>query len=244
MYRTGKLAARNDYRTLRFSDYVTATLPPPPVSFNVFDRVAANLKQSDPAKLYPLDGNDRYGDCTCAALAHAETVWNGMLGKSKIMAASDVTKLYFKLSGGADSGLNELDVLNFWRKSGAGGEKISAFVKVNPHNHVHVQQAMALFGGLYIGFQCQEDVIKDFDAHKPWTPGKLTQDGHAVFAGAFDQTDVAVLTWGAIQQGTWGWWDETVDEAWCILSAEALQPGFAPGFNSTQLLADLKAVAA
>jgi hypothetical protein len=86
----------------------------------------------------------------------------------------------------------------------------------------------------------QEDCIQEFDAHKPWTPGRLTNDGHAVFAVAYDQKGVTVLTWGNTQQATWAWWDECVDEAYAILSPEA--PTF-EGFDLKQLKADLAAVA-
>ncbi len=243
MYRFGKHPPKSDYRTLRFADYLAATPPVPPASYNALDRVYANLKISDPAALFPLDFNDSLGDCTIAALAHAETVYGGLIGTRRVMTAASVKKLYLKLSGGVDSGLNELDVLNYWRKTTVSGDKISAYVAIKPKNHDHIRLAIALFGGAYLGFQCQENVIKDFDARKPWTPGKLTEDGHAVYAVGYDQSGVTVLTWGDTQQGTWAWWDETVDEAYAILSPEALKPGFAPGFNGAQLQADLKMVA-
>jgi hypothetical protein len=66
---------------------------------------------------------------------------------------------------------------------------------------------------------------------------------HAVFAYGYDQSFVNVLTWGNTQPGTWAWWDECVDEAYAILPPEASNPGFAPGFNITQLKQDLDGVA-
>ena len=83
--------------------------------------------------------------------------------------------------------------------------------KIDPKNHTHIQQAIQLFGGVYIGFQVQENCIEEFNARQPGIPGKLTQDGHAVFVVGYDQNDVSVLTWGNTQQGTWAWWDECVD---------------------------------
>lgn len=80
----------------------------------------------------------------------------------------------------------------------------------------------------------------DFDAT---LPGPLTNDGHAVYAVAYDQNGVTVLTWGNTQQATWAWWDECVDEAYAILPPEAEKSGFAPGFNFAQLQTDLAAVA-
>ncbi len=243
MYRFGKHPPKSDYRTLRFSDYLSAKPPVLPATYSALDRVYANLKVSDPTILFPLDFNDSLGDCTIAALAHAETVYGGLIGKRHIMPATDVKRVYLKLSGGVDSGLNVLDVLNYWRKTGAGGERIKAYVRINPKNHQHVMLATVLFGGVYLGFQCQEDVLKDFDARKPWTPGRLTQDGHAVYMTSYDAQGVTVLTWGNTQQGTWDWWNECVDEAYAVLSTEALQPGFAPDFDGAQLQADLRMVA-
>jgi hypothetical protein len=99
-----------------------------------------------------------------------------------------------------------------------------------------------MFGGLYIGFQCQANVLKDFNAHKPWTPGKLTQSGHAVYATSWDATMVTVLTWGSVQKGTWAWWDECVEEVYAILPPEAKNVNFCKGFDFIQLQKDLNLV--
>lgn len=242
-YRFGKHPPKIDYRTLRFKSYLTPAIAPPPASDNVLDRVYKNLKTTDATKLFPMDGNDSLGDCTIAALAHAETAYSGLISNKKIMSKQAVVKLYMHLTGGVDSGLNELDVLSYWRQHPVSGDEIITYVSIDPKNHTHVEQAIHLFGGVYLGFQVQENCIQEFDARQPWTPGPLTNDGHAVFAVGYDQSGVTVLTWGNTQQGTWAWWDECVDEAYAILPPEAKKPGFAPGFNIAQLEADLAAVA-
>lgn len=241
-YRFGKHPPKLDYRTLRFKNYLTPAIPPPPPSYNVLTAVFQKLNTSDPTKLFPMDGNDTLGDCTIAGVAHAITVYHGLLGAQDIMSNQAVVSLYEKLTGGQDTGLNELDVLKYWRTSKVSGDEILAFASIDPKNHTHVEQAVKLFGGVYLGFQVQQNCIPDFDARKPWTPGPLTQDGHAVFAVAYDQNGVTVLTWGNTQQGTWAWWDECVDEAYAILPPEAKNPAFAPGFDITQLQADLQQV--
>ncbi len=243
-YRFGKHPPKVDYRTLRFKTYLTSAIPAPPPTYDVLTTsIYPKLKTTDPTKLFPMDGNDTLGDCTIAALAHAETVYSGLLGKKKIMQKAAVVKLYMHLTGGVDSGLNELDVLGYWRQNPVSGDQIITYVAIDPKNHTHVQQAIKLFGGVYLGFQVQQNCIQEFDAHQPWTPAPLTNDGHAVYAVAYDPNGVTVLTWGNTQQGTWGWWDECVDEAYAILPAEAEQAGFAPGFNFAQLKADLAEVA-
>lgn len=243
IYRFGKHPPKVDYRSLRLRKYLTAALPPPPSSYDVLARVYKNLGVSDPTNLFPVDGNDTLGDCTIAALAHAVTTYCGLVGKQNIMSRQAVVKLYLHLTGGIDSGLNELDVLNYWRHHTVSKDKILAFVAVDVKNHTHIQQAVQLFGGVYLGFQVQENCIQQFDARKPWTPGPLTQDGHAVYAVGYDASGVTVLTWGNTQKGTWAWWDECVDEAYAVLPAEAKASDFAPGFAFDQLKADLNAVA-
>jgi hypothetical protein len=241
--RFGKNPPKLDYRTLRFKTYLKPGIAAPPPAFNTLTAVYKNLKITEPTKLYPMDGNDTLGDCTIAALAHAVTTYRGLIGTEKIMRKSSVVKLYRHLTGGQDTGLNELDVLNYWRKHQEAGDKILAYVSVDPKNHTHVQQAIQLFGGIYLGFQVQENCIEDFNAHKAWTPGTLTHEGHAVFAVGYDQNEVTVLTWGNTQQATWAWWDECVDEAYAILPPEAKESTFAPGFNLAQLQSDLDEVA-
>jgi len=242
-FRFGKHPPQVDYRTLRFKDYIKSSLATPPASYNVLTDVYKNLKTNDPNKLFPMDGNDTVGDCTCAGLAHAITTYSGLVGKKTIMAKAAVLKLYYHLTGGPDTGLNELDVLNYWRQNSVDGVEILAYVKLDPKNHTHVQQAIQLFGGVYLGFQVQENAQQEFENKQPWTPGPLTNDGHAVYAVAYDQKELTVLTWGNTQQATWAWWDECVDEAYAILPPQAKDPKFAPGYNLAQLQADLKDVA-
>ena len=242
-FRFGKHPPKQDYRTLRLKNYLTSKLAPPPPSFDVLSTVYSELKISDPKVLFPMDGNDTLGDCTIAALAHAITVYRGLVGKKHIMSKQAAVKLYMHLTGGVDSGLNELDVLNYWRKQPVSGDEILAYATIDPRNHIHVQQSIKIFGGVYLGFQVQQNCIEEFDAGKPWTPGPLTNDGHAVFAVAYDSAGVTVLTWGNIQKATWAWWDECVDEAYAILPPEAEKPNFAHGFDYKQLKADLADVA-
>ena len=239
----GKLPALHDYRTLRLKNYlVQDQLPTPAASYDALAQVMDRLSGASVPTLFPMDGNDQYGDCTIAALAHAVTVYNGRIGRQNVMAAKDVIKLYLRLTKGADTGLAELNVLNYWRKHVVGGDKISAYAAIDTKNRTHIQQAIQLFGGVYLGFQVPEGADEQFEARTPWVPGRLTASGHAVFAVAYDADGVTVLTWGNTQKATWAWWDECVDEAYAILPPEAMQAGFAPGFDGTQLTHDLSLI--
>jgi hypothetical protein len=195
------------------------------------------------ATLFPMDGNDTYGDCTIAALAHAITAFHGLIGKKHVPSKTTVTKLYFKLTNGVDSGLDPLTVIDYWRKHSVSEDKILAYAKINPLDHTTVKQAVRLFGGIYTGFQVQKNCIEDFEKRKTWDVAPLTNDGHMVQTVAYDPNGVSVLTWGNTQRGTWAWWDECVDEAYAILPPEAKTAGFTPGFNFDQLKADLSVIA-
>src|SRR5437016_223857 len=109
-YRFGKHPPKVDYRSLRFKSYLTPAVAPPPPAFDVLQRVYQKLDTTDPTKLFPMDGNDSKGDCTIAAVAHAITTYRGIVGQRRIISQTAVIKLYLHLTGGLDSGLNELDV--------------------------------------------------------------------------------------------------------------------------------------
>ena len=93
-------------------------------------------------------------------MAHAVTTYRGLIGTQTIMPKQAVVKLYMHLTGGLDTGLNELDVLNYWRRNAVSGDKILAYVSIDPKNHTHVQQAIHLFGGVYLGFQVQQNCVQ------------------------------------------------------------------------------------
>lgn len=214
-------------------------MPTPPASFNVLQTVFEKLGTDDVTTLFPSDGSDQLQSCTIAAAAHAITVFSGLAGTLNVMSGQDVAKLYYQRTGGIDSGLAALDVLNFWQSNGINGNQIQAFAKINPSNHDNVMSAISLFGGIYVGFHVQENCVQEFQNHQPWSPGPLTTRGHAVFAVEYGAAGLTVLTWGNTQSATWDWWDECVDEAYALIPANIE----IPGVNMQQLQNDLAAVA-
>jgi hypothetical protein len=237
--RFGKKPPKKDYRTFMFQNYLKDSVPTPPISLDILKRVYTNIDPDDPTVLFPIDKNDEIGDCTIAGMAHADTVWSALVGNKSIYPVDLVVRIYFHLTGGDDTGLAMFDVLEYFRKNVVAGEKILAYVSLNPHNHIHVKQAIMLFGGVFLGFQVQEKCLDEFRNKTPWKPGKLINAGHAVFATGYDTTGVNMLTWGNTQWGTWNWWDLCVDEAYVILPPEASNPEFAPGFDFDKLKSDL-----
>jgi hypothetical protein len=238
----GKLAVKYDNRNLKMAKYMAA-LPEPPESFSNIDIVYEKLKSSDPARLFPMDANNRLGDCVVAAMAHFITIVNGRIGELQIPPEDVVVKFYRNRSKcGKDRGLVMLDTMKYWRKHPFYNHEILGFGHIDLKNHTLVKQCIQLFGGVDLGFKVQSSAITDFNNKIPWTPGYTDGSGHCVVAEAYDPQTVTVLTWGAVQKGTWAWWDAMVDEAYAILPPEAKTPGFAPGFDYQQLESDLNAI--
>lgn len=242
MLRFGKLPPKVDYRTLRFANYLRDDIPEPPVAVNLTQRVLQNTGYDNPDLLFPMYDNDRLGDCTVAGAAHGMTVHHGMIKQTHIPSLQTVVKIYNHLTGGVDSGLYLMDVIKYWRSVGIEDSKIFAYAMVQRHNHTHVKQAIQIFGGLIVGFQCQEKVLEEFHDRVPWQPGKLMNAGHAVYAVGYDTAGVEVLTWGTTQRGTWEWWDTCVDESYALLPPEAQMTGFTQGFDFNRLYRDLSEI--
>jgi hypothetical protein len=171
----------------------------------------------------------------------------------QIVAAYSAITGYNTKTGANDNGAQEIDVLNYWRQTGIAGHKIQAFVALEPANHTHIMDGTSIFGGCYIGLALPNTAKAQTQNHQPWsvTPAGTTGDGapgswggHAVPVVAYDARSLTVVTWGALQTMTWGFWAAYCDEAYAILSPDFLEKKagqtVAPsGFNLAQLLEDL-----
>ena len=236
----GRLTAKHDNRTLRLGRYLTSQVPTPPASCNLVERAKSALGLNCPDVLCPMLGNDRYGDCTIVAAANAIIQVRALTGQVFAPSDDDVVGLYLSLTGGADDGLAELDVLKAWRAKPFFGEPLTAFVSVDPRNLDHVRTAISL-GGLYIGFRVQENCESDFTEGRPWIDGALTDDGHAVLAVGYSADGVIVRTWGDVQRATWAWWLKCVEEAHALVLPES---PLALAIDGDLLQADLAAIGA
>jgi hypothetical protein len=207
--------------------------------------------------------NDNLGDCTIAAAGHLIQEWtaNTYGGPGHVVGDADILKAYEVVSGynpkdpNSDSGAVELDVLNYWRKTGIGGHTIWAFASVDPKNVVHVKQATNLFGGLYLGISLPLAAQQLIDAAKPWDlvtshlngvwkPGSW--GGHAVPIVAYDPNWITIVTWGKLQGVSWRFFEAYCEEAWAVLGGTDWMKGTHPvspnGFDLATLQADLKAL--
>lgn len=246
----GKKAKKHDARTLQFAAYGDALTPPAAADWS---------KTTGPLGMML---NDQLGDCTIAAVAHQVQTWSGANGSPAIAPDDIVLGYYSKWDGyvqgdsSTDNGGVELDVLNKWRKEGfafsGSTHSILSFTEVNPKNHAHSKSGVAFFGGLYIGValpltaQGQSQWLLQIGASSDQS-ARGSWGGHAVPVIGYNENGVFVLSWGQVIFVSWAFWDEYVDEAYCLISGTdwAEAGNKAPsGMDLLTLQADLKSVTA
>lgn len=237
--RLGRSGIRHDPRTLQFARYIDESILPqiPPAASFAYD-----------VPSWPMYGNDRLGDCTCAAVGHMIQAWTAAAGGEKTPAEADVLEAYIPGTGADDTGRMELDVLNYWRKTGVGGDKILAYAAIDPGNVEHVRAAIWLFGGVYTGIAlprtAQRQVVWDLVGDgKSGDSQPGSWGGHAVPYEEYDQEGFTVVTWGGTLKLTDAFHSGYTDEVYAVLSTDLLNAGKTPqGFDLATLQADLAAI--
>lgn len=244
----GKEAVKKDKRNLKFADYVNRRITALPAA-------PSRVRRSDAVPSWPMYANDSLPDCTIATCGHMEQLWSAVAGSPETPAEQSVLEM-FDATGPRDEGRYELDVLNYWRKTGFGParEKILAFVQINPKNDLHMQLATWLFGGVYAGIALPTSAVAQTGPTKVWTAGRGANGepgswgGHAVPIVNYwrSRTRYACITWGFVQVMTFGFWHKYGDEAYAIISPDWINKqgdSPVPGFNLAKLQEDLKALA-
>jgi hypothetical protein len=204
--------------------------------------------------------NDRYGDCTCAALGHMEQVHSARAGHAEHPVDADIFELYHQT--GVDEHLGDDDgrimerVLAYMKRNGirqtagdsnnpAGSyEKIIGYAAVNPLDLEEVAAAGYLFGGLYAGLALPKSAIMQTNVRK-WSctttdnaPGSW--GGHAVWVTAVNSIGPVCATWAMRVQMSWCWWKRYVDELFVVVSDDWTLNTTAPsGFARDEVIRDL-----
>lgn len=253
-YKLGKRAPKIDRRTFKLAKYLPKVVPAPPGSMGYIERV----------KSWPMFLNDSIGDCTCAAAAHMIQQWATYAGGPFAVVDHDVLVAYMAVSGynpndpWTDQGAFMLDVLNYWRKVGIGGHKILGYAAVDIRNRTEVEQAIDLFGSLYVGVampvSAQSPRIGG-NGHAVWevpangpegdgSPGSW--GGHAIPLPGYNADTTGkkgkmAVSWGDLYDVTDNFLEAYCDEAYAVLSMDWIEStGLSPShFDLEQLKADL-----
>lgn len=244
----GKKPPRQDHRTLRLRKYLRAAqLPTLPIQTTWSKNVLA-------ASGYPMYMNDQLGDCAIAGPAHMIQTWTANAGSLIVPTGADVLAAYSAVGGydpadpSTDNGCVLLDVLNYWRQTGIAGQKISAFVSIDPSDPRELMYAIWLFGGALLGAALPDSVVNVDDmVSAPWDDSvgdaPNPNNGHCIVASDFDATaGLTVETWGTAKPMSYLFARRYLDEAYAILSPDWLGTGgrCPAGFDGAMLAQDLQ----
>jgi hypothetical protein len=121
-------------------------------------------------------GNDEYGNCAEAMKAHHLLRFEKFeQGVQIYISDQEVIDQYFEETGGQDTGLDMLDTLKWWRKTGfiSGGRtyKIYAFASVDESEPSleEVRYCIYLLNGIDFGMAVYKKDMEQFNAGEPWT---------------------------------------------------------------------------
>lgn len=243
----GRRSSRRDTRTLSFGSYARASIPPAPPIVDWGNGVAF----VEPYR------NREIGICAFASAAHAITVWNARNGRDVVPTQFQVELAYADVGGFVASdpatwnnGADMLSVANYWRRTGIGGHKIRAFLKLDPRNIEQLRIAAWLFGPLYVGaslpLRAQRQPFGWMLTYKTDSSDNVgSWGGHAMACPRVHHTGGEFFTWGVRMPFTWSWWTKYVDEVYCLLSDEwADADGTPNGFDFATLERDMRAIGA
>ena len=221
LFKLGKAAAVRDKDTVAFVQLLRAAKALP---------TKYDFDTTHPGIPTPMFGNDSLGDCVIAGRAHQTLRFEDIEQGSVLMIKdADVTKEYFKETGGADNGLVVLDSLKLWQakgwKVGTKTYKIRAYASVDFKNHTQVKQAIFSDVGVGLGVQLPKAAQAQIQTGQPWSvttgpdakPGSW--GGHYIFVPGYTKLGPVCVTWGRKQQMTWDWLNKYCDEAYAIFDA-------------------------
>jgi hypothetical protein len=243
-YKLGKHRPVIDERTLRFQTYETPALPSPPASVDYGTNVTT----------WPMYGNDKYGDCTCAAAGHMIQNWTANAKGEVTVPNGAVLKFYEHFVGDPpppDAGCDMLQVLNYWRNTGLATHQITAYVALELKNHTEAMTALYLFGSIYIGVALPDFAVEGDMLTVPWVvpaggpvgnAAPNPNNGHCIPAVEYDADGLTIVTWGEPKSMSWEFYDAYADEAFAVLSQDFIGASGTnlDGFDLTALEADLK----
>ena len=236
MMKLGRKPARLDARVPELRSVVAFEVAPLVVDW--YSRVPS----------WPMLANDQVGDCTCAAVGHIIQQWTTYTDKSPVvMSDQETLTLYSQVSNypAVDEGALCITVLERWRVAGVGTpdggpDTLDAYAAVQPTDRASVLNAITRFGNLYAGValptSAQNEEVWASTSGEPGSWG-----GHCIPLVGITPIGPMCVTWGALKQMTWGWWERYAEESYVPLSRDWVG---ATDLNWSQLTAALEKIAA
>lgn len=237
----GRKPAIIDPRALVFADYVKpGSLPVHPATQDWSDGIAD----------WGMLGNDKYGDCAFAGMAHAIMCWcknHGVVvdfSVDQVLAEYAVVTGFDPKTGANDGGAALYDVLRYMARNGFIGHKLAAYVSVDPKKPDEVREAIYLTGCVYAGFNVPTSIEQESGIWRV-QPGPVKfEGGHCVPLPKYSASSFTCVTWGGEQEMEENFFTSYFDEVWALVSLDWVSPAMtAPNrFDFAQLMADRRAL--
>ena len=149
--------------------------------------------------VFPLDGNNVYGDCMYAAACHADNTFTGNNGTESSFGLNAIIQDYLQLSPN-DTGLNVGQITGAWRNGLANipAASISGVLSMDPTDAAAMQAAIYFFGGVFFMLSLP-DAWLSFDNGTIWDAPAVPDPakGHAVWWNGVDGNgNYKLQTWG------------------------------------------------
>lgn len=216
----GKKHARFDSRVPRLARYLDEDMPAAPEIVDYSSKLS----------VIGMMANDSLGDCTCAAIGHAIQVWTSQATSEVTVPDADIISLYERFgynpsNPSSDQGAVINDVLTSILSNPLDGHGIDAFASIDIANLSELKTAIYLFGGVDIGLELpassQSQDIWDVPPGGPVGSGEPgSWGGHSVWIFGYNTAGPRCVTWGALKQMTWAFFNAYCDEAWALQSKD------------------------
>jgi len=198
-------------------------------------------------------GNDSLGDCVAVTWSNLRRLTTAWLSSEVYPPLSQVLKVYATQNpGGGDNGMDIQTLLEYLVSTGGpDGVKALGFAAVDHTNPDEVKAAIAIFGGVWVGFDVLAANETEFDSSQPWdyVPGSPDVGGHSVLVGGYGAAppssapqlgaDEKFITWAEETSFTDSFWSHQVSECWVVVWPEHLgSKEFLASVDLAQLAAD------
>lgn len=256
----GKNAATEDARDWRLSAVVDveAVLPAIPKTFGHESGIIFGMNGNGPDDSV-APGFGGAGDCVLAGADHETQIWQHAAKKPHADLFNGLTAIkdYSAVTGyvigddATDQGTNVRDALKYRQKTGirdtkGGRHKIVAYLALDPGDMNHLLSAMYLFGAVGIGIKFPGSAMDQFNKGKEWTvvKGSSIEGGHYIpLVAKRSAPSLTCVTWAKTQLMSTAFYETYCDEAWALLSQEAIDAATAKspeGFSLASLKTLLK----
>ena len=199
-------------------------------------------------------GNDEYGDCVWAGLAHAVMLWNKSAGRDVSFTTAGVLSDYSACTGfnpddpSTDQGTDIRTAMEYLRTTGVvdatkARHKSAAYVNVGT-SLTELNKALYIFGAVVIGLNLPDSAQSQFPGTWSYVAGSQIDGGHCVVITDRNLFNHKLVTWGDRINVGHRFLTHYVEEAWAIATPDFLNSSGAAanGFDMAQLTADLQEV--